>query len=115
MTPFEIGQAYIDHWKNKEFDALRELLADDCTFTGPLATLNSADDCIAGLAGMSQIVTDIVVRSRVADDHDVITWFDLHTSVASPAPTANWAHIDHGLITAINVTFDPRGIVQSAK
>jgi hypothetical protein len=38
----------------------------------------------------------------------VLTWFDLHTSVVPPAPTANWSHLEDGKITAIRVTFDAR-------
>jgi hypothetical protein len=57
---------------------------------------------------MSQIMTDIVVRKRLADDTDAITWFDLHTSVAPPVPTANWSHVEDGKITHIRVAFDAR-------
>jgi hypothetical protein len=38
----------------------------------------------------------------------VLTWFDLHTTVAEPSPTANWMRTDAGRITAIRVTFDAR-------
>jgi len=44
----------------------------------------------------------------VADEHYVITWLDLHTSVAPPAPTANWSHVEDERITRIRVAFDPR-------
>jgi len=57
---------------------------------------------------MSQIVTDIVIHKTFADDSDVCTWFDLHTTVAPPSPTANWSHVEDGKITAIRVTFDAR-------
>jgi len=30
------------------------------------------------------------------DGPDVVTWFDLHTSVADPIPTANWSHVEDG-------------------
>jgi len=42
------------------------------------------------------------------DGPDVLTWFDLHITVA-PRPTANWLPIEDGQITRIPVTFDPRG------
>jgi hypothetical protein len=51
------------------------------------------------------------VQARVADDHDVITWFDLHTNAAAPTPTANWSHIQDGRIARIRVAFDPRDIL----
>ena len=60
------------------------------------------------LKGMAQIITDIAIQKRFVDDADVLTWFDVHTSVAPPAPTANWSHVEDGRITAIKVTFDAR-------
>ena len=48
-----------------------------------------------------------MIEDLVAGDN-VLTWFDLHTSVADPAPTANWSHVENGKITSINVTFDAR-------
>jgi len=43
--------------------------------------------------------------------HDVITWFDLHTTVAPPVPTANWSRVRADRIVAIQVAFDPRGLL----
>jgi hypothetical protein len=106
--PAAIAATYMSAWKERDFATLRSLLADDVTFSGPLAELTSADDCVDGLRRMSQIMTDIVVRKRLADDTDAITWFDLHTSVAPPVPTANWSHIEDGKITRIRVAFDAR-------
>ena len=41
------------------------------------------------------------------DGSDVLTWFDLHITLA-PRPTANWLPIEDGKTTRIRVTFDPR-------
>jgi hypothetical protein len=111
MDAGQLAAAYFDAWKRKEFDALRAILADAVTFEGPLGTAANADECIAGLRGMSQIMTDIVVRKRFVDGSDVLTWFDLHTTIAPPASTANWSHVEDGKIVAIRATFDPRAIV----
>ena len=43
------------------------------------------------------------------DGPDVLTWFDLHITVA-PRPTANWLPTEDGKITRIRVTFDPRAV-----
>ena len=107
-APAALANSYISSWLRKDFGTLRGLLADDVTFSGPLARLDNADDCVQGLRQLSQIVTDIVVRKQLADETDVITWFDLHTTVAPPVPTANWSHVEAGKITRIQVTFDPR-------
>ncbi len=109
-NPRDVAGTYFRAWKERDFTSLREILADDVGFQGPLATLDNADDCVKGLAGMAQILDDIVVQHMFVDGPDVLTWFDLHTTVAPPAPTANWQHIENGKITRIRVTFDPRAL-----
>ena len=103
-----IAAIYFRAWQERDFATLRGILADDVAFRGPLATLDNADDCVKGLQGMAEILDDIVVQHVFVDGPDVLTWFDLHTTVAPPAPTANWQHVENGKITAINVTFDAR-------
>ncbi|MGB8408117.1 MAG: nuclear transport factor 2 family protein [Mycobacterium sp.] len=111
-TPAQIAEKYFAAWKSGNTDQLRELLAEDVDFVGALATAQGAEDCINGLVGMRSILTDIEVHARIADANDVITWFDLHTSVAPPTATANWTHVEDGKIKRIRVTFDPRAITQ---
>jgi hypothetical protein len=106
--PGAVAATYFEAWKAGDWTRLRSVLADDVTFRGPLASIEGADTCLEGLRTMAQIMTDIVVHKRFVDGPDVLTWFDLHTSVADPAPTANWSHVEDGAITAIQVTFDAR-------
>jgi hypothetical protein len=61
-----------------------------------------------GIEGMSQIKSDIVIRKVFVDGPDVLTWFDLHTTLASPVPVANWLHIEGGLpVTSQNRAMHP--------
>ena len=107
----ELAGRYFEAWQGRDEQTLSEILAEGVTFRGPLGTADGRAECIAGLMGMLSIVTAIEVQAQVADDHDVITWFDLHTAHAAPAPTANWSHVEEGQITRIRVAFDPRGII----
>lgn len=100
-TAAQLAETYFTAWTAGDFDTLRSILADDCTFARPLAVIDNADDCVAGLQGMSEIVTDIVVATRLAADHDVIIWFDLHTSIAPPTPTAKWSRVEDDRIMRI--------------
>lgn len=109
-----LATTYLRAWQEHDWSALRSVLADDVTFRGPLASLDDADACVQGLKGMSQIMTEVVVRKRFVDGSDVLTWFDLHTTVAPPVPTANWSHVEDGRITAIRVAFDARALAPSA-
>ncbi len=106
-----VAERYFTAWQAQDEDTLRDILAADVTFAGPLGQAEGREDCIAGLMGMLAIVTDIDVTLQVADGDDVITWFDLHTTLAPPTPTANWSHVENGRISRIRVTFDPRPIL----
>lgn len=55
-------------------------------------------------------MTGLEIRKVFRDGPDVLTWFDLATSVAETVPVANWMHVEDGKITRIRVAFDARGI-----
>jgi ketosteroid isomerase-like protein len=106
---------YFDAWKARDFARLRAVLADDVDFDGPLARVQGGDDCLKGLQGMAQIMTGLDVRKVFLDGADVLTWFDLATSVAETVPVANWMHVEGGKITQIKVVFDARGIAAGSQ
>jgi hypothetical protein len=114
VDPKAVATTYFTAWKDKEFETLRTLLADDVTFRGPMGTVDGADECIKGLQGMGQMITDIVIQKIFVDGSDVLTWYDLHTTKADPVPMANWSHLEDGKITTIRATFDARPLVADA-
>lgn len=105
-----VAATYFDAWRARDFTRLRSVLADDVDFAGPLARVRGAGDCLRGLQGMAQIMTGLEVRKVFHDGSEVLTWFDLSTSVADTVPVANWMHIEEGKITRIQVVFDARGV-----
>ena len=106
--PAKVASAYFDAWKVNDFDTMRSLVDDDIAFIGPLAQLEGAQDYMEGSKGMSRIKSDIVIRKTFVDGPDVLTWYELYTTVASPVPVANWLHIEDGKITSLRVAFDAR-------
>ena len=103
-----VATTYFDAWKASDFDTMRSLLAEDVRFEGPLATLEGAEDYMEGIQGLSKVISEIVIQKIFVDGHDVLTWYDMHTTVASPVPVANWLHVEEGKITALRVAFDAR-------
>jgi ketosteroid isomerase-like protein len=104
-------ETYFSAWQARDFERFRAVLADDVTFAGPLGTADDAERCVQGIKGLSQSVTAIDVRQVVVDGADAVTLFDLHTDGAEPVFTANWSHVEDGLITRIRVIFDPRPLL----
>jgi hypothetical protein len=103
-----VVSAYFDAWMARDFVRLQSVLADDVSFVGPLGTADGAEECREGIEHLAEITTDIVIVKQFVDGGDVLTWFDLHTTVAPPEPVANWSHVEDGRITGIRVTFDAR-------
>jgi|tagenome__1003787_1003787.scaffolds.fasta_scaffold19774490_1 hypothetical protein len=106
--PATVATTYFDAWKAKDFDTMRSLLEDDVVFEGPLATLVGAEDYMKGIRGLSRLISEIVIRKVFVDDQDVLTWYEMRTTVASPVAVANWVHVEGGKITALRVAFDAR-------
>ncbi|YAL83055.1 nuclear transport factor 2 family protein [Dermacoccaceae bacterium W4C1] len=111
MNPQELATAYFDRWGRGAVQEITDLLAPEVTFSGPLAQLSGAQDCVQGLAGLASITERIDVRAMHGDEHEVITWFELHTTQAPPLTTANRMQVAGGKIVAIEVTFDPRPLL----
>ncbi|HEY7432474.1 MAG TPA: nuclear transport factor 2 family protein [Streptosporangiaceae bacterium] len=109
--PRTLATTYLRSWQQGDFGTLRSLLADDVTFRGTLGTANGADECIEGMKGLAKIISEIAVVQMVAAGPDVMTWYDLHTTVAPPVPTVNWSHVEDGKIKAIRAVFDPRELI----
>lgn len=114
ITPIEAAERYFAAWAAKKVEDLREFLSPQVTFRGPMGATNGVDDTIAGLSGLAGATTGLTVRKRLADDTDVMTWFELSVDGSEPMSTVNWTHVEGGQITAINVTFDPRPLVRGA-
>ena len=112
--PGELADTYFRSWVARDEEGLRSVLASDADFAGPLGTAEGVDACVAGLLGMARVLDDVVVQRRWVDGDDVLTWFDLRTTVARPTPVANWMHVSGGRIARIRVTFDPRGLVAAS-
>jgi SnoaL-like domain len=104
----KVATIYFDAWKVNDFDTMRSLVRDDVIFEGPLAKLEGADDYIEGIQGLSRIISEIVIQKVFVDGQDVLTWYDMHTTVASPVAVANWIHVEDSKITALRVAFDTR-------
>ncbi len=110
-TAAETMDAYFRAWRVRDAESLRDVLADDVVFDGPMGHLEGLEDNIASLHGLLSIVADVEVLKVFVDGPDVATVYRLHTSAAEPMTTLNWSHVVDGRVTAIRAVFDPRPLV----
>ena len=109
MSAAEIVQRYHDAFGRGDVQEARSLLADDLHFKGPIDEFHNADDYLASLGKLAQIVVGIDVQKVLADGDDVVTIYDLHTSTpAGTSAIAEWARVRSDKIAEIRVYFDAR-------
>jgi len=106
----QAAATYFDAWQAGDFARLRSVLDDDVDFAGPMGQVQGGDECLRSLEGLAKIITGLQIRKVFTAGPDVLTWYDMSTSVADPVPVANWMQVRDGKITRIRVAFDPRGI-----
>jgi limonene-1,2-epoxide hydrolase len=110
-TPAEVAAAYFHAWHDGDIDQVRPLLHPDVDFAGAMGATRGIEETLRGLGGMFAMTSQVEVIKRWADGPDVLTWFELRTATAGPLPVVNWSHVEHGRITRIRVTFDPRPLL----
>ena len=92
-----------------DLETARSLLADDLHFEGPIDTFDRADDYLASVTKLKQIVKGIDVKKVLADDTDVVTIYDMHTNTpAGTSKIAEWATVENDKIVKLRVFFDAR-------
>ncbi|PWH07106.1 nuclear transport factor 2 family protein [Brachybacterium endophyticum] len=109
-TPREIAEMYFECWRTADFEPLREHLHPEVTFDGTLGSTRGPEEFIEGVTGLARATEDLEIRARLADDSDVMTWFRLVVG-GGETEVVNWAHVEHGLLRAVRVTFDPRPLL----
>jgi hypothetical protein len=112
--PRALAAAYFDAWRAADVPRLRSILADDVSFSGPLAQVDGADEYADSIRGLFQATEKVVVHRMWVDGEDVLTWFDLHMPGAPATAVAQWCHVQNGKVKRVQVTFDPRGILAAS-
>lgn len=107
----ELASAYFAAWRARDAKALRALLAEDVAFEGPLGRASGVADYASSMERLFALTTGIDVKKLLVDDEDALTWFELRTTVAPPAPVVNWTHVEGGKIVRVRAVFDPRPLL----
>ena len=109
MSAADVVGRYHEAFGKGDVQGARSLLADDLHFTGPIDEFHNADDYLASLGKLAQIVVGTDVKKVLSGDEDVVTIYDLHTNTpAGTSAVAEWARVRDGKIVEIRVYFDAR-------
>lgn len=112
MAPLNVVNAYFEAWKTNQPSRLDTILAPDVEVKGPLGLIKGADRYTQALAGLYSITRHLEIQKQWVDDHDVVTWFELHHAGSDvPIACVNWLKVHDGVVTQVRVAFDPRAIL----
>ena len=112
MSVEQIVAAYYDAWRLHRGDMSSVPLADDFTFTGPVASFDSADGYRAMAAQAGQTVTSFEVRRQFIDGGTVCSIIDWEMAIPGlgPMTSAELLEIADGKIVRGELIYDAEAL-----
>ena len=94
----------------KDLATARTYLSDDLLFLGLFETYHNAEEYLAALTKLLQVVVRLDVKKIIAQGNDVAVFFDLETKAPAAATTlvAEWHQLKNGKISHVQSAFDGR-------
>jgi hypothetical protein len=111
MNEVAVVQEYFAAWRRGDAGLLETLLDEHVLASGPLAAVRGAHEHAASLVRSSRMFRDIAVEQVAFDGAHVLTWFRFELRNGSTVQAANRCEVADGVITRIDVTFDPRPLL----
>ena len=94
----------------KDVAAARGYLNEDLLFLGLFETYHNAEEYLAALTKLLQVVVRLDVKKIIAEGNDVAVFFELETKAPAAATTlvAEWHQVKNGKIARVESAFDGR-------
>jgi hypothetical protein len=103
-------EAFYAEVRRKDIAAAGKYLHPNLTFVGLFETYHNAEQYLAALTGLLQIVVRLDVQTIIAQGEDAAIFFELETTAPAAAITlvAEWHQIRDGKIAYVRSAFDGR-------
>ncbi|MBD2701226.1 nuclear transport factor 2 family protein [Spirosoma sp. BT702] len=99
--------AFIEALNDEDFEAARDLLADDMSFVGVMGTRNGGDVYIQD---MQKMKFKYDIEKVFVDGDDVCLWYNI--DMGGPKIfSSGWYVTEAGKVKSIKVLFDPRPLL----
>jgi SnoaL-like domain len=107
VSALEIVNSYYDAWINKNGDLSEVPLADDFTFTGPVASFEDAEGYRAMAKEAGAAVTRFAVREQFVNDNRVCSIVDWEMALpVAPMTSAEILEVADGKIVSGELIYD---------
>ena len=106
----EILKKFYTAVAKKDIAGARMYLNEDLLFLGLFETYHNAEEYIAALTKLLQVVVRLDVKKIIAERNDVAVFFELETKAPAAATTlvAEWHQVKNGKISRVESAFDGR-------
>ena len=109
QSPARVVRDYLDAFYGGDFEAARELLADDVTFRGPFVEVDNAEAFLASAQPLRSIVSGHRLIKQWQDNDQVSTLYEMN--LETPAATGSVLvsesnAIREGKIASASLVFD---------
>ncbi|HSP93517.1 MAG TPA: nuclear transport factor 2 family protein [Thermoanaerobaculia bacterium] len=96
--------------KKKDIPEARRYLKDDLLFLGLFETYHNAEEYVAALTKLLQVVVRLDVKTIIAEGNQAAIFFELETRAPAAATTlvAEWHRMKDGKIARVQSAFDGR-------
>ena len=107
MSPTRtVTEAYLEAWKSKNIDALRETISDDHRFSGPMQQIEGGDEYAEVLRGISQSVDRLNVKAHLVDGSEAALFYDLELVSGSTVAIVSLLRVEEGKIVSNDLFYD---------
>ena len=116
-TPQVRAISYFEAVQRKDGETIRQMLADDGDFIGPLQSFNDADAFMRAAEVFMKLVKKVNIERVLTDGDDVCVFWDYATIVPSIPiiPVAAWLKIEADKIKYFHLHFNPAAFVAAAE
>lgn len=107
--PLSIVDAYLAAQAARDFEAMRDLLAEQgFSYRSPIAVFDRADDFIQYAAVSSGIIIDREIRKVFVDGNDICHFMTYRIQISEKlaVAAAHWSHVQEERIQRIEAVFD---------
>ena len=108
MDPLKLALKYMEiFYSGKDLERLKDILADDISFTGPLYTFNSVEDYINSLIKDPPLGMKYKIIKSFEDDNGACLIYNFHKENISTV-MAQLFEVKNEKICKINLIFDSK-------
>jgi SnoaL-like domain len=109
MTAKEIVLEFHRHFAEKDWDALRPLLAADLHFSGPIDQFTDAEAYLQAVRRLEPLLQRVEIQNVLAEGPDVcVLWKMVTDTPIGTVSIAEFYRVEGRVISRIQILFDPR-------